>query len=83
MDPPHFLPRREPSRWQVDKSKHRFQKSPCLLRGEKRAAAGERSVDGPDEIKRRDTRGAEEHFMVRPRPSPNVAPWAPETGTLI
>ncbi len=55
MDSPHFLPRREPCRWQADKSKRRFQKTPCLLRGEKRAATGgERSVDGPDEIKRRD-----------------------------
>jgi hypothetical protein len=59
MDPPHFLPRRKSCRWQADKSKRRFQKTPCLPRGEKRiAAGGERSVDGPDEIKRRDSRRA-------------------------
>ncbi len=52
----HFPPRQERCRWQADKSKRRFRKTPCLLRGEKRVAAdGEGSVGGPDEIKRRDS----------------------------
>ena len=52
----HFLPHREPCRWQADKSKCRFLKTPYLLRGEKRiAGSGKGSVGGPDEIKRRDS----------------------------
>ena len=52
----HILPRQERRRWRADKSKRRLQKTPCLLRGEKRVAAGgEESVGGPDEKKRRDS----------------------------
>ena len=52
----HFPPRQEHCRWQADKSKRRFRKTPCLLRSEKRIAAdGEGSVGGPDVIKRRDS----------------------------
>jgi hypothetical protein len=52
----HFLPRQERYRWQADKSRRRFRKTPCLFRDEKYiAAGGEESVGGPDEIKRRDS----------------------------
>ncbi len=51
----HILPRQERRRWRADKTKRRLRKTPCLLRGEKRVAAGgEESAGGPDEIKRRD-----------------------------
>ena len=51
----HFLPHPEPCRWQADKSNRHCRKTPCLLRGEKHlAGCGEKSIGGPDEIKRRD-----------------------------